>query len=223
MNRDFVAGAVIAAAGLVGLLALASMGGSDMAVTAAEDAMMADSMSPDTMSGDTMSPYVMAQHSGSGDQAEGDARLYVPSVNYRRDWVQLGTFSLQADDPEDGAGEFHVVYAERAAVEAYLKDGIFPDGATLVKDVFATKTEDLTTGRASYADKLAGRFVMVKDGDNSEADSSPLWGDGWGWAFYEGEEMQKTVTTNYVNDCMGCHQPAADTDFLYVQGYPILK
>ena len=80
MNRDFVAGAVIAAAGLVGLLALASMGGSDMAVTAAEDAMMADSMSPDTMSGDTMSPDVMAQHSGSGDQAEGDVFMCLQST-----------------------------------------------------------------------------------------------------------------------------------------------
>ncbi|ODS03523.1 hypothetical protein AUC71_09145 [Methyloceanibacter marginalis] len=40
---------------------------------------------------------------------------------------------------------------------------MFPDGAILVKDVFATNTEALTTGIASYADTLKGRFVMVKD------------------------------------------------------------
>lgn len=231
MNRDFVAGAVVASVGLVGLLALASMGGTQMeaiaevsmsAETMKADTMAAETMASETMSQETMGQEVMAQH-GGGSVNLSDARLAVPDSNYRVDWVQLGTFSVQADDPEEGAGQLHVVYAERAALEAYLKDGAFPDGTKLVKDVYAAKTEDLTTGRASYADTLAGRFVMVKDADNSEAGSSPLWGEGWGWAFYEGDEKLNTVTTNYVNDCLGCHQPAAETDYLYVQGYPLLK
>ncbi len=92
-----------------------------------------------------------------------------------------------------------------------------------MKDVYATETEPLTTGVASYADDLAGRFVMVKDAKDTYADVSPLWGDGWGWAFYEGAETTKTVTTDYAQDCLGCHEPARDQDLVYVQGYPILK
>jgi hypothetical protein len=49
----------------------------------------------------------------------------------------------------------------------------------LVKDVFAARTEALTTGTASYAGDLAGRFVMVKD-DAGKLGSGPRFGDGWG-------------------------------------------
>jgi len=149
--------------------------------------------------------------------------LRVPTADCRRDWVLLGSYALRADDPEDGAKDFHVVYAPGPAVDAYLKTGAFPDGTVLVKDVFAAKTEALTTGTASYADKLKGRFVMVKDSTDRKAKSSPLWGDGWGWSFFEGEETRKTVTTDYRKDCLGCHEPARGRDLLYTQGYPILR
>jgi len=149
--------------------------------------------------------------------------LHVPAANYRQEWVLLGSFSVLADDPEKGAKELHVVYARPQTVEVYRETGEFPDGAVLVKDVFATKTEALTTGIASYADTLKGRFVLVKDKTDRYAGKSPLWGDGWGWAFYGGTETQKTVTTDYQKDCLGCHEPARSQDLIYVQGYPVLN
>lgn len=152
-----------------------------------------------------------------------DARLRVPDVDYRRHWVQLGSYSVLADEPTKGAKELHVVYAHPASVDAYRRTGRFPDGAILVKDVFVAKTEDLTTGTASYANVLIGRFVMVKDTGNKHAAHSPLWGDGWGWAFYEGDERRKTVTTDYQLDCLGCHEPARNSDLIFMQGYPVLK
>lgn len=155
--------------------------------------------------------------------SEWEKALYVPENNYRMEWVTLGSFSVLADDPEEGAKELHVVYTDAKNVKAYKETGVFPDGAIIVKDVFETATEDLPTGRASYGSKLAGRFVMVKDGENKYGDESDLYGDGWGWAFYEGEETTQTVTTDYTVDCMGCHAPAAGTDYLFVQGYPVLK
>jgi hypothetical protein len=147
----------------------------------------------------------------------------VPAADYRREWVLLGSFSVRADNAEKGAKELHVVYAEPKSVALYREGGVFPDGAILVKDVFDTNTEALTTGTVSYADTLKGRFVMVKDETDRYAEESPLWGDGWGWAFYEGTELQKTITTDYRKDCLGCHEPARSQDLIYVQGYPILK
>lgn len=168
---------------------------------------------------------VLAQSEPEPATAASDAQtlLQVPDADYRRDWAFLGSFSVLADDPEAGAKEFHVVYTKRENLDAYRKTGKFPDGAVLVKDVFATKTEALTTGTASYADTLIGRFIMVKDQANSYAKVSPLWGDGWGWAFYEGAETRKPVTTDYRQDCLACHEPARDQDYTYIQGYPILK
>ena len=73
------------------------------------------------------------------------------SVDYRKDWAQLGTFSVLAEKPQDGAKELHAVYTERKNVEAYLNDGKFPDGEVLVKDLWSAKTEELPTGTASFA------------------------------------------------------------------------
>jgi len=159
---------------------------------------------------------------GRPPKSKTDALIHVPEVDYRREWVLLGSFSILADEPSRGAKELHVVYAAPGNVAAYRRTGVFPDGAVLVKDVFAAKTEALTTGTVSYAGKLLGRFVMVKDTDNRYAGMSPLWGDGWGWVFFEGDETKKTVTTDYVTDCLGCHEPARGQDFLYVRGYPAL-
>lgn len=152
-----------------------------------------------------------------------DDALRVPAADYRTEWVQLGSFSIAADDPADGARELHVVYASPESVLHYRRSGAFPDGAVLVKEVFATKTEALTTGTASYAGDIVARFVMVKDADDSNVDHSPLWGDGWGWALYEGTETRATVTTDYRDDCLACHEPARAADLIYVQGYPVLR
>lgn len=153
---------------------------------------------------------------------EAEAVLQVPTIDYRKEWVQLGTFSVLADKPEEGAKQLHVVYTSRQNLEEYLRTGHFPDGAVLVKDVFAAHTEPLTTGTVSYAGDLAGRFVMVKD-SQGKLGSGPRFGDGWGWAFYEGAEMKRTVTTNYKNDCLTCHEPARSHDLLYTQGYQLIR
>ena len=149
--------------------------------------------------------------------------LQVPAVDYRKDWVQLGTFSILSDEPDEGAEQLHVVYTAPANVEAYRQTGAFPDGTVLVKDVLATRTEDLTTGTVSFGTHLVGRFVMVKDAAGTHGQGSPLWGDGWGWAFYEGIETTETVTTDYRTDCLGCHEPVRHQDLIYIQGYPVLS
>ena len=100
-----------------------------------------------------------AQDSGGADAAkpqsvEAEAVLQVPAVDYRKEWVQLGTFSVLADKPADGAKEIHVVYTARQNLDAYLRTGRFPDGAVLVKDMIAARTEALTTGTSSYAGDL---------------------------------------------------------------------
>lgn len=165
---------------------------------------------------------VSAQMTKDAKPVEAEAVLRVPVVDYRSQWVQLGTFSVLADKPAEGAKEMHAVYTERKNLEAYLKSGAFPDGTVLVKDVWNTKTESLTTGVASFAGDLAGRFVMVKD-SSGKLGTGPRFGDGWGWAFFSGSETTKTITVDYKTDCLACHEPARKNDLLYLQGYPILR
>jgi hypothetical protein len=152
------------------------------------------------------------------DDAKGD--LHVPD-DYRSKYRFIGSWAVAADDK--GSKEIHSVYASPGAVEGYLKTGHFQDGAVLVKEVFEAKTGEMTTGTVSHADNIKGWFVMVRDSKNVAHPGNPLWGDGWGWSWFDYGNTTKTTSTDYHNDCMGCHVPATPTDFIYVQGYPSLK
>jgi Cytochrome P460 len=155
-----------------------------------------------------------AQNTGEMVDAEGNLRV---PVDYRT----LGSWAVAADQ-DQGSKEMHVVYASPGTISAYRKDGQFPDGSVLVKEVFETTTGAMTTGNVSRANILKGWFVMVRDSKNSYPDNM-LWGDGWGWSWFDAAMPSKTTSTNYKVDCQPCHVPARASDWIYVQGYPALK
>jgi Cytochrome P460 len=63
---------------------------------------------------------------------------------------------------------------------------------------------------------------MIKDSKNSHPDNK-LWGDGWGWSWFDAGNPQKTTSTNYKTDCLSCHVPAQASDWIYTNGYPPLQ
>jgi len=160
-----------------------------------------------------------APAAATANVADVAGHLRVPA-NYRTLYQTLGTWAIAADGGQ-GSKEMHVVYASPGTIDAYRKTGHFPDGAVLVKEVSATSTNKMTTGTVSHADKLKGFFVMVKDSKNTHP-GNPLWGDGWGWSWFDADKPLKTTSTDYHTDCQGCHVPAKDTDWIYVNGYPVL-
>lgn len=146
--------------------------------------------------------------------------LRVPE-NYRTLYQALGTWAIAADSGR-GSREMHLVYASPGAVAAYRAAGHFPDGTVLVKEVFGTSTTGMTTGTVSHAATLKGWFVMVRDSKNTRPGNA-LWGDGWGWSWFDADKPLKTTSTNYKTDCQGCHLPARATDWIYTSGYPTLN
>jgi hypothetical protein len=150
--------------------------------------------------------------------AEGN--LHVPR-DYQTTYQPLGSWAVAADEGR-GAKQLHVVLASPGSIEAYRKDGRFPDGTVLVKEVFEAATKEMTTGTVSHAEKLKGWFVMVKD-SNGRYPGNALWGDGWGWSWFDAANPTKTTSTDYRLNCKSCHVPAQATDWVYVDGYPSLK
>jgi hypothetical protein len=142
-------------------------------------------------------------------------------VGYRATYQALGTWAVAADKGP-GAKQMHMVYASPGAIAAFRKAGHFADGTILVKEVYDADTAPMTTGTVSRAGALKGWFVMIKDSKNAHP-GNPLWGDGWGWSWFDAGAPTRTTTTNYANACKGCHIPARGTDWIYTQGYPILK
>ena len=146
--------------------------------------------------------------------------LHVPD-DYRTAYQFLGSWAV-AKDSGQGSKELHVVYASSGTIAAYRKDRRFPDGAVLVKEVFRAATGEMTTGAVSHADTLKGWFVMMKD-DKGRFPGNKLWGDGWGWSWFDAADKSKTTSTDYKINCQPCHIPAESSDWVYVGGYPPLR
>jgi hypothetical protein len=150
---------------------------------------------------------------------DAQGNLRVPT-DYRARYQFLGSWAVAADEGQ-GSKDLHLVYASPGAVAAFRKDGHFPDGTILVKEVYDTATESMTTGTVSHAQTLAGWFVMVRDSRNTHA-GNKLWGNGWGWSWFDAADPSKTTSTDYKADCLTCHIPAKSTDWIYTPGYPVL-
>jgi hypothetical protein len=162
-----------------------------------------------------------SQYGGTTVGAVDDkGNLRVPA-DYQTTYQALGSWAVAKDDGPGSKG-MHVVYASPGAIAAYRKDGHFPDGAVLVKEVYEAATAPMTTGTVSHADKLKGWFVMVKD-SVGRFPGNKLWGNGWGWSWFDAATPATTTSKDFRTDCLGCHIPAKATDWIYVLGYPGLK
>ena len=150
---------------------------------------------------------------------DSDGNMHVPAA-YQAEYEFLGSWAIAASG-EPGSKEIHNVYASPGAVKSFHEHGHFPDGAVLVKEVYTASTASMTTGTVSHAQTLKGWFVMVKG--NGNYPNNRLWGNGWGWSWFEAANPSKTATVDYKTSCLACHIPAKATDWIYTSGYQTLK
>ncbi|MBF4991829.1 cytochrome P460 family protein [Methylophilus sp. QUAN] len=161
-----------------------------------------------------------AYKGAAAEVVDGKGNMHVPK-EYRTVYQMLGTWAV-ASDPEPGNKEMHVVYASPKTISAFRRTGHYPDGTVLVKEVYKSANNKMTTGLVGSPGNLVGWFVMVKD-DLHRFPDNKLWGDGWGWAWFDAKDPKNTTSTNYVTDCQACHVPAKNSDWVYSSGYPVLK
>ncbi len=169
-----------------------------------------------------ISNFSSGQETSRADQLiDATGNLKMPS-DYQTTYQFLGSWAVAADKSGEGSKQLHNVYVSPGAIEAFRKAGHFPDGTVLVKEVFATKNDAMTTGTVSHADELKGWFLMIKASHNAHPENK-LWGDGWVWSWFDADKPNKTTSTDYKTDCKTCHIPAQSTDWIYSSGYPPLK
>ncbi len=149
--------------------------------------------------------------------------------NFRSEWVFLGTWSIaekeveiSAEASHHGAAGLHNVYTQPGVAEYFRENRTFPDGAVIVKELLKASTGSMTTGTVSHGVEVEGWFVMVKDAKGRFAGNT-LWGDGWGWTLFNASAPATSVTENYKTECLGCHIPAREDDWIYISGYPVLN
>jgi len=139
---------------------------------------------------------------------------------FRTSMTHLGSWFV----PDGGASGFHGVYTEKDTIKVFRETGKFPDGATLVKELRSSASSDYTTGAnvKHETETIKQWFVMIKD-SKARFPKNQVWGDGWGWALFKTDSLSKNNASNYKTDCLGCHIPAKEKDWIYTEAYPILK
>ena len=161
----------------------------------------------------------VADEGAASAMVEPDGTIVMTTQNYARDWTMLGIFARLDDN---GVKQFNVVYTQPETVTAYRQTGEFPEGAVIIKELRQGVTAAEGDSEVSSLGVLTGWFALVKP-PKTNAPQGPLWGDGWGWAKFDVDAPNATITTNYQTDCVGCHMPVKNTDFIHVEGYPLLR
>ena len=130
-----------------------------------------------------MSTQVSAQESKSSSvdafsaYVDKHGNISIPK-EFRLKMIHLGSWLV----PKGEASGFHDVYTERSSARFFRKNGSFPDGATIIKELRPAHVGNYTTGaNVSYAStKVKQWFIMIKD-TKGRFKSNKNWGDGWGW------------------------------------------
>lgn len=133
---------------------------------------------PPAIAADNFSPYV--DQKGSISFSNG----------FRNSMVHLGSLFVPTGD----ASGFNDVYTEKRTVEAYLKTGRFPDGATIAKELRESQTGNYAMDQnISHATSIIKQwFVKIKDTKGRFTGNS-LWGDGRDWSPYKPDDKNKNI------------------------------
>ena len=167
-----------------------------------------------------LAPFIcQAQADKLPDNVSAKGVISLPN-DFQVNYVFLGSWFL--DLKEQKGKLMQHVYTRKQDVISYQQTGEWPDGAVVIKTQIKVIDSDIGSAIESYAGKPNGYFVMVKDREN-HFPGNPLWGDGWGWSFFDSEDLAKTTTTDYKKDCLGCHEPVRKTDLIFIKGYPLLN
>lgn len=152
----------------------------------------------------TLVPIVlMPLLAGAGDDA-------VPYPEGYRDWTHVKSMLIEEGHPLYAAfGGLHHLYANEQAMAGY-RGGRFDDGAVIVFDLLAAERADnaVTEG----ARKVVG--VMVRDRQKYAATG------GWGFEGFAGDTRERVVGDNAAEACFACHQPQADSEYVFSRWRP---
>ena len=174
----------------------------------------------------TPQTHVSADSSG-GAQYTSDGKLMLPT-GYRK-WIFIGAPLTPngLNNGKAGFPEFHNVYVQEKNLEAYQKDGVFPEGTVIVKELLLLRkgnypdgSADTPSGRGFGEGEFNGMDVTVKDSKKYSKTN------GWGFFNFGHHALPYNPTSKEasVSECAGCHMGgAAKTDMTWIQFYPVLR
>ena len=140
-----------------------------------------------------------------------------------REWIFVGA-PVTPNDMNDGKAafpEFHNVYIDPSSYASYKKDGKFPDGTILIKELVSVGGKAATSGQGYFMGEFLGLEAAVKS-EKHHAD------EPGNWAYYSfstegGGPLADAASAMETASCNACHQASAAEDWVFTQYYPVLR
>jgi Cytochrome P460 len=149
----------------------------------------------------------------SAPQYDASGKMLLPA-DYR-EWVFLSS-GLDMSYSEGAAPDHHMfnnVFAPRAAYDAFLKTGVWPD-----------KTVLLLEGRVGAGNVSIAKRGLVQTGEvmgiEAHVKDTARFKGGWAFFGFDGDKPAEMIP--YTASCYSCHQQHAAADTTFVQFYPTL-
>ena len=153
----------------------------------------------------------------AGAEFSADGRLQRP-VDYRS-WRFVSTGLGMSYGPAaqaaalTGHAMFDNVFVQPQAYDAFLRDGVWPEGTLFVLELRGTETQRPPNNRGYFQTDVHGVEVSVKD-------SARFKGR---WAYFDFGMEARSATPQPESDCFACHKRHAAVDMTFVQFYPTLQ
>ncbi|MES1261005.1 MAG: cytochrome P460 family protein [Acidobacteriota bacterium] len=159
----------------------------------------------------TVCPAVSAQAADSPRYTSAGSLLF--PANYR-EWVFLSsglgmTYGPLASASSAEHPSFDNVFVHRAAYQAFLKTGAWPEKTMFVLEVRSSQSKGSINQGGHFQSDIAGIEVEVKDGGK--------------WTFFGfGQGVAEAKPFARTESCYACHAQNGAVDNTFVQFYPTL-
>jgi hypothetical protein len=169
---------------------------------------------------------VAAQTSTPTAVFDSQGRLKLPT-DYRK-WVFVGA-PLTPNGLNGGSAgfpEYHNVYIQEKNVDAYLKNGVFPEGTVIIKELTRVLNPTFPDGSTTEPSGR-GYFNGVFNGIDATVKGSKKFAGTNGWGFFtfghHSEPYEGYAAEAPATQCASCHiANVAKTDMTWIQFYPML-
>ena len=108
---------------------------------------------------------------------------------------------------------FDNVFVQPQAYDAFLRDGVWPEGTMFVLELRGTETQRPPNNRGYFQTDLHGIEVSVKDSTRFKGR----------WAYFDFGMEAKSATPQPQSECFSCHEKNTAVDMTFVQFYPTLQ
>ncbi len=153
-----------------------------------------------------------------------DGKLLQPDPDAFREWVQLGT-PITPNEQNNGEAafpEFHHTYVPAWAWAEFKKNGIWPDGTIMAKELVLVGETQASSGKGYFGGEFHGLDVAVKD--SKQNPNTPN-----NWAYYNFNHAKPPYAAEAAAqpkaNCSSCHEANAgpSDDYTFIKYYPIAR